>query len=100
MIEDPVQRLLMDQFCVKIGQLQDAMRADDERLRAASVKAGVVYGCDTPDAMADEVLRLRARNRMLGKVRESVGAWMECTKCNITCPCQDAVIDAMEAFDV
>lgn len=38
-----------------------AMRADDERLRAAAARVGLTYfGCDTADALADEIERLRA----------------------------------------
>jgi len=38
-----------------------AMVADDERLRAAAVKAGVTdFGCDTADHLADRILELQS----------------------------------------
>lgn len=38
-----------------------ASMADDERLVAAALKAGIAPGgCDTPDDLADEILALRA----------------------------------------
>lgn len=44
-----------------------AMSADDERLAAAGARVGLQYGCDTPDAMADEIERLRADYMMLAR---------------------------------
>lgn len=39
--------------------LEGAAAADGDRLVAAAEKAGIVFvGCDTPDALADEVLAL------------------------------------------
>jgi hypothetical protein len=36
--------------------VRGAMEADDERLRIAAEKVGVVAGCDAPDEMADIIL--------------------------------------------
>jgi len=40
--------------------LKGAMNADDERLRKAGERVGVIAGCDNPDWMADKILSLRA----------------------------------------
>ena len=45
----------------RIRLLEGAMKADDERLRTATEAVGMVpWDCDTADALADEVLALRA----------------------------------------
>lgn len=44
-----------------IKNLKGAMMADDDRLTAAANRVNLYSGCDTPDAMADEILALRAR---------------------------------------
>ncbi len=44
------------------GELLGALRAQDERERLAGVKCGIPWeehGCDWPDAVADEILRLK-----------------------------------------
>ena len=51
-----------------IKQLRGAMDVADERMLAATVRCGILYtGCDTPDYMADEIIRLR----------EELTAWRE-----------------------
>jgi hypothetical protein len=41
-------------------RLRAEITADDQRLRDAATRAGVMYaGCDTADALADEIIRLR-----------------------------------------
>ncbi len=46
----------------EIWHLKGAMKADDERLVAASDKAGIPYvGCDTADHLADIILELKAK---------------------------------------
>lgn len=40
-------------------RLKAALRDDAERLRSASERVGLATGCDTPDVMADEIIRLR-----------------------------------------
>lgn len=58
----------MDEACCQcrwlrddIERLRGAMRADDDRLMTAGVRVGIVFGCDTAEAMADEIERLRAQ---------------------------------------
>lgn len=44
----------------ELETVKGAMRADDERLVAAALKAGIAPGgCDTPDDLADEICALR-----------------------------------------
>ena len=44
----------------EIAQLKGALRADDLRNHQAAGKAGILYvGCDTPEALADEVCKLK-----------------------------------------
>lgn len=40
-------------------RLRGAMAADDERLRKAAERVGIVSGCDAPEWMAEEIERLR-----------------------------------------
>lgn len=44
----------------QITTLRGAMKADDERLRAAGERVGIFADCDTAEMMADEITRLRA----------------------------------------
>jgi len=41
--------------------LKGAMNADDERLRKAGERVGIIAGCDNPDSFADKILGLRAK---------------------------------------
>ena len=51
-----------------IKQLRGAMDVADERMLAATVRCGILYtGCDSPDQLADEIIRLR----------EELAAWRE-----------------------
>ena len=53
-----------------IYQMRGAMRAQDEREREAGARCGVgaeLHGCDWPDAVADQVLMLKANNELLEK---------------------------------
>jgi predicted phage tail protein len=43
----------------EISDLRGAMKADDERLRIAAERVGIVPSCDAADEMADEIERLR-----------------------------------------
>lgn len=44
----------------EVERLTGAAEADEQRLIAAAERAGIVYvGCDTPDALAGEVVTLR-----------------------------------------
>jgi len=45
----------------EIETLRGAIRADDERLRDAGLRVGIIAGCDTPDAMADEIASLTSQ---------------------------------------
>ena len=63
---------LMDHEKVRylIYQMRGAMRAQDEREREAGARCGVgaeLHGCDWPDAVADQVLMLKANNELLEK---------------------------------
>jgi hypothetical protein len=51
------------------AELRGAMQAADERLLSSGKRVGFVFGCDTPDAMADEIARLRAENAELRAIR-------------------------------
>lgn len=45
----------------EIWHLKGAMKADDERLVAAALKAGIPYfGCDTADQLAETIIEQRA----------------------------------------
>jgi hypothetical protein len=51
--------------------VRGAMRAEDERLKAAAARAGVLdVGCDIPEMLVDEVLELRSQ---LAALREAAG---------------------------
>ena len=43
----------------EVERLRNVMDADDRRLQEAGVRVGIIMGCDTPDAMADEIEQLR-----------------------------------------
>lgn len=47
------------------AKLIGAAKADDERLRINGERVGIQFGCDTSEAMADEIIRLRAENASL-----------------------------------
>jgi hypothetical protein len=53
--------------------LRGALDAADERLRKAGERVGIYCGCDTPDALADEIERLRTVER---RTKAIVG-WLE-----------------------
>ncbi len=42
---------------IEIERLRGAMSADDERLRVAAARVGIVFGCDAAEEMADEIER-------------------------------------------
>lgn len=56
--EDQLRREL-DEAETEIERLRGAMGADDQRLRAAAERVGLAFGCDSADAMADEIETLR-----------------------------------------
>jgi TolA-binding protein len=43
----------------ELALAHQAMACDDERLRVAAERVGIVAGCDAPDEMADEIEALR-----------------------------------------
>jgi uncharacterized small protein (DUF1192 family) len=55
----------IDRLRAQTAELRGAMQAADERLLSSGKRVGFVFGCDTPDAMADEIARLRAENAEL-----------------------------------
>ena len=64
----------------EVDLLRGAMAAQDERDAAACARAGIPpSGCDSADALADEVLALRAQlaaaREMFGNVRGLVAKW-------------------------
>jgi hypothetical protein len=71
----------------EIRLLRGAMKADDDRLRAAEIRAfgrDIVNGCDAAGFMADEIIALREELRSLRAakpvawgVRRSDGTWWE-----------------------
>jgi hypothetical protein len=53
--------------------LKGAARADDERMQQAARRAGITYcDCDTPQALADEVIELRAEVERLREVLKTI----------------------------
>lgn len=69
-------RATVDQQAETIRQLRGAIAADEERLRHAAEKAGVLYvGCDTADAMADRCARLTAALKDARWHLERFGWW-------------------------
>ena len=55
----------LDRLRADLELVRGAMKADDERLRIAGERVGIVAGCDTAEWMADEIDRLRAENQAL-----------------------------------
>jgi myosin heavy subunit len=60
-----------DEALNELARVRGAMRADDARLLDAGKRVGIMAGCDTPDDMAEEILRLRTE---LARVREELAA--------------------------
>jgi hypothetical protein len=53
----------------KLAALQNIIKISDERLIVAAKKASITYmGCDTPDALADEIVELREKAKGIEKV--------------------------------
>ena len=50
------------------------MRADNWRLQNAGQRVGIIAGCDTPDQMAEEILKLRADIERIGAERDQMEA--------------------------
>lgn len=69
---------LYDELARDRNELRGAMAADDERLRLAAARVGIVAGCDAPDEMADELARLRGLLREVVDERstKSWAAWL------------------------
>ena len=73
----------MGELRLTISGLRGAMATDDQRLRDAAARAGVLYtGCDTAETLADEVLGLRADLAALRKAAQRFVAahkrWEQC----------------------
>lgn len=45
----------------QLETLRGAMKADDERLRAAGLRSDCYAGCDTPEAMVDKIELLKSQ---------------------------------------
>lgn len=58
----------------EIQSLSGAMRADNWRLQNAGQRVGIIAGCDTPDQMAEEILKLRADIERIGAERDQMEA--------------------------
>lgn len=59
----------------KMRGLEQAQAADEDRLREAGERAGVLWcGCDTPDVLADEVLAERAAHAETRRKLEALTA--------------------------
>lgn len=56
-----VVRSTVDARDKRIAELKGAMRADDERLRKAGQRVGIIRGCDTAEAMADRIQELEQK---------------------------------------
>lgn len=70
---DHVQRLQVQVAALRAenARLCGALGAQDERERTAAERVGVTwYGCDTPEAMGDEIQWLRGENARL-RAREA-----------------------------
>ncbi len=50
----------IDRLRAETAELRGAMQAADERMLKAGERVGLIFGCDTPAAMADEISRLRS----------------------------------------
>jgi hypothetical protein len=75
-INDQSSELLLREAADDLEILIGAMSAQDERESQAGVKCGVPYenhGCDWPNGVADEVLRLRRRVEELEGVQSDDG---------------------------
>lgn len=57
-----------DQLQRDLDEARGAIRATDERINAAGEKVDILFGCDTPDLMAEELLACRLD---LDAIRES-----------------------------
>jgi len=64
-----------DELRGELAEVRGAMAADDERLRLAAERVGIVAGCDAPDEMADEVISLRGQ---LTEARAALVVLVEC----------------------
>ena len=63
----------------RVAELEGAASADHDRLLAASQRCGGPFlGCDTPDSMADQILRLRA---LLERFRDLADVPVDCPTC-------------------
>lgn len=66
-----------DRLRTEIEELKGVLRADAERLRIAGDRVDLATGCDTADAMADEIERLRSELDDLDVALEAEKAWKQ-----------------------
>lgn len=81
----PANETTIKQLIEDNAKLRGAMHADDERLRTAGERVGIVAGCDTAEQMADEIIRLReydeiAKNNAAEQAAISEWRRAECVK--------------------